>query len=132
MPEVSRALIERLHDAGIGVEIAGVGTGMSSLQALHLLPIQALKIDRAFIHDLGTDPRTAKLVQMIVDIGETLGFDVVAEGVETADQAAALDQCGCLLAQGFYFARPMEGDALRAALAAAPGPAASHPAGGTP
>jgi diguanylate cyclase (GGDEF)-like protein/PAS domain S-box-containing protein len=111
MPEASHAIIERLHAAGIGVEIAGVGTGMSSLQALHLLPIQALKIDRAFIHDLGTDPRTAKLVQMIVDIGETLGFDVVAEGVETKAQLELLRDMGCRTAQGFLFTGVVDAEA---------------------
>jgi diguanylate cyclase (GGDEF)-like protein/PAS domain S-box-containing protein len=108
-PEAAPLLIEQLHAAGIGVQIGGVGTGMSALQALHLFPIQALKIDRAFIHDLGVDERTAQLVQMLLDIGETLGFDVVAEGVETAEQLQLLRGMGCHTAQGFLFTEAVSG-----------------------
>ena len=109
--EAAFTLIEELHAAGIGVQIGGVGTGMSSLQALHLCPIQALKIDRAFIRDLADDPRTAKLVQMIVDIGQAFGFDVVAEGVETDAQLRLLREMGCRTAQGFLFTEPVDADA---------------------
>ena len=107
-PEAAFTLIESLHAAGVGVQIGGVGTGMSSLHALHLFPIQALKIDRAFIHDLDVDARTAKLVQIIVDIGQTLGFDVVAEGVETEAQLRVLRELGCRTAQGFLFTEPVD------------------------
>jgi diguanylate cyclase (GGDEF)-like protein/PAS domain S-box-containing protein len=107
-PDAASVLIEELHAAGIGVQIGGVGTAMSSLQALHLFPIQALKIDRAFIHDLGVDPRTAKLVQILLDIGDSLGFDVVAEGVETAAQLDLLREMGCHTAQGFLFTEPVD------------------------
>ena len=109
-PEEAFAVIEKLHAAGIGVQIGGVGTGMSSLHALHLFPIQALKIDRAFIHDLGTDERTAKLVQIILDIGVALGFDVVAEGVETAGQLQLLEEMGCRTVQGYLFAEPVDAE----------------------
>jgi diguanylate cyclase (GGDEF)-like protein len=110
-PAVALTLIGSLHSAGIGVQIGGVGTGMSSLQALHLFPIEALKIDRAFIRDIDVDPRTVKLVQIIVDIGETLGFDVVAEGVETEAQLEALRAMGCRTAQGFLFTEAVDGAA---------------------
>ncbi len=84
---------------------------MSSLQALRRLPIQALKIDRECIHDLDGDPRTTKLVQIIIDIGQALGFDVVAEGVETAAQLNVLRRMGCRTAQGFWFAEAVDADA---------------------
>ncbi|MBK5331003.1 MAG: EAL domain-containing protein [Ilumatobacteraceae bacterium] len=109
-PEAAFAVIEQLHAAGIGVHIGGVGTGTSSVQALRLFPIQALKIDRAFIHDLGTDQRTAKLVQIILDLGLALGFDVVAEGVETARQLQLLQEMGCRTVQGFLFAEAVDAD----------------------
>ena len=109
-PEEAFAIIGKLHAVGVGVQIGGVGTGMSSLHALHLLPIQALKIDRAFIRDLGTDQRTAKLVQIILDIGLALGFDVVAEGVETASQLQLLEKMGCRTVQGFLFAEPVDAE----------------------
>jgi diguanylate cyclase (GGDEF)-like protein/PAS domain S-box-containing protein len=109
-PADAFAVIRQLHAVGIGVQIGGVGTGMSSLHALHLFPIQALKIDRAFIHDLGTDQRTAKLVQIILDIGLALGFDVVAEGVETAGQLRLLQEMGCRTVQGFLFAEAIDAE----------------------
>jgi EAL domain-containing protein (putative c-di-GMP-specific phosphodiesterase class I) len=110
-PEAALLVIEELQAAGIGVQIGGVGTGMSSLHALHRFPIQALKIDRAFIHDLSTDQRTAKLVQIIIDIGGALGFDVVAEGVETVDQLQLLREMGCRTVQGFLIAEPLDASA---------------------
>ncbi len=108
-PEAAFAVIERLHAAGIGVQIGGVGSGMSSLQALHVFPIEALKIDRSFIRDLEVDPRTSSLVQVILDMGHALGFDVVAEGVETAGQVEMLRGMGCTTAQGFWFTEPVDG-----------------------
>ncbi len=110
-PGSAYAVIEQLHEIGIGVLISGVGTGMSSLQALRRFPIQALKIDRAFIKDLANDPRTPKLVQMIIDIGKGLGLEVVAEGVESAAQLELLRKMGCRTAQGFWFAEPVDGTA---------------------
>ncbi len=110
-PEAAFPLIEQLNAAGIGVQIGGLGTGVSSLQALHLCPIQALKIDREFIRDLDRDPRTAKLVQMIVDLGHAFGFDVVAEGVETEVQLRLLREMGCRTVQGFLFTEPVDADA---------------------
>ena len=110
-PESAYAVMEQLHEVGIGVFIAGVGSGMSSLEALRRFPIQALKIDRAFIKDLVVDSRTPKLVQMIIDIGQALGLDVVAEGVENAAQLDLLRQLGCRTAQGFWFAEPVAGAA---------------------
>jgi diguanylate cyclase (GGDEF)-like protein/PAS domain S-box-containing protein len=107
-PEMAFAVIGTMHAAGIGVQIAGVGTGMSSLQALHLFPIEALKIDRSFIRDLEVDPRTSTLVQIILDMGQALGFDVVAEGVETAGQVELLRGMGCRTAQGFWFTEPVD------------------------
>jgi diguanylate cyclase (GGDEF)-like protein/PAS domain S-box-containing protein len=134
MAEMHRLVprLRELADAGVRLAIDDFGTGYSSLSRLRDLPVHIVKIDRVFAEGLRPGADANALSRVIVDLGRALGFDVVAEGVETADQAAALDQCGCLLAQGFYFARPMEGDALRAALAAAPGPTASHPTGGTP
>ncbi|MEY2401911.1 MAG: hypothetical protein QOJ08_2022 [Ilumatobacteraceae bacterium] len=107
-PETAFTLIEEMHSAGIGVQIGGIGTAVSSLKALYLFPIQALKIDRSFIRDLDGDPRIAKLVQIIVDIGRALEFDVVAEGVETEAQLKLLRDMGCHTAQGFLFTQPVD------------------------
>jgi diguanylate cyclase (GGDEF)-like protein/PAS domain S-box-containing protein len=107
-PGSAYVVIEQLHEAGIGVLIGGVGTGVSSLEALRRFPIQALKIDRAFIHLLAIDSRTPKLVQMIIDIGKALDLDVVAEGVESDAQLQLLREMGCRTAQGFWFAQPVD------------------------
>ena len=107
-PDVARAIIEQLHAAGIGVQIDDFGTGTSSLHALHRFPVRALKIDCSLIHDVGTDPRTTKLVQIIIAMGEALGVEVVAEGVETAAQYELLRQMGCRNAQGFWFTEAVD------------------------
>ncbi|HEX2783324.1 MAG TPA: EAL domain-containing protein [Ilumatobacteraceae bacterium] len=115
-PDVARAIIEELHAAGIGVQIDDFGTGTSSLHALHRLPVRALKIDRSLIHDLGADQRTTKLVQIIVAMGEALGVEVVAEGVETAAQYELLRQMGCRNAQGFWFTEAVDATSAAAFL----------------
>jgi EAL domain-containing protein (putative c-di-GMP-specific phosphodiesterase class I) len=110
-PEVARAIIEKLHAAGISVQIDDFGTGTSSLHALRRFPVQALKIDRSFINELDVDPRTTKLVQIIIAMGEVLGVDVVAEGVETVAQLDLLREMGCRNVQGFWFAEGVDGTA---------------------
>lgn len=107
-PDVARAIIEQLHAAGIGVQIDDFGTGTSPLHALHRFPVRALKIDRTLIHDVGIDPRTTKLVQIIIAMGDALGVEVVAEGVETAAQYELLRQMGCRNAQGFWFTEAVD------------------------
>jgi diguanylate cyclase (GGDEF)-like protein/PAS domain S-box-containing protein len=133
MAEMHR-LVPRLRDlaeAGVRLAIDDFGTGYSSLSRLRDLPVHIVKIDRVFAEGLRPGAEANALSRVIVDLGRALGFDVVAEGIESADQAAALDQCGCVLAQGFYFARPMEGDALRAALSQGGGRAPLPTSGGT-
>jgi diguanylate cyclase (GGDEF)-like protein len=121
-PDVAQAIIEKLYAAGIEVQIDDFGTGTSSLHALHRFHVHGLKIDRSFIHELGIDQRTTKLVQIIVAMAEALGVDVVAEGVETAAQTELLRQMGCHRAQGFWFAEPVDaaaaGDLLGHSIAA--------------
>ncbi len=83
------------------------GTGYSSLSYLHELPIDSLKIDRSFVGAMGDDERKIKIVQSILVLGKALGIDVVAEGVETQEQADLLRRLGCERAQGYFFARPL-------------------------
>ena len=82
------------------------GTGYSSLAYLRRFPIDELKIDRSFVTGLDTDTYDATLVAAMIGIGDALGHRVVAEGVETTEELAALRDLGCQYAQGYLFARP--------------------------
>ena len=99
--------LDRLKQEGITVSIDDFGTGYSSLYYLKILPISTLKIDRSFIRDITTDPNDAQLVETIILMAKNLNIGVVAEGVETEEQLDMLNQFGCRLVQGYYFARPM-------------------------
>jgi diguanylate cyclase (GGDEF)-like protein/PAS domain S-box-containing protein len=103
----ARAALTQLRGTGVRLCIDDFGTGYSSLSYLHELPIDSLKIDRSFVGAMGDDERKIKIVQSILVLGKALGIDVVAEGVETAEQADLLRRLGCEKAQGYYFARPV-------------------------
>jgi EAL domain-containing protein (putative c-di-GMP-specific phosphodiesterase class I) len=115
-PESAHAVLQSFHAAGIPLHIDDFATGHSSLHALRRFPVQALKIDRSFVGELRQDDRTADLVRIIVAMGRALGIDVVAEGVESADQLAALQRMGCHRAQGFWFTAAVDGAAAGALL----------------
>ncbi|GGC16038.1 EAL domain-containing protein [Cellulomonas carbonis] len=100
-----------LHDLGVALHIDDFGTGHSSLAALRDLPVDALKIDGSFIRGMD-DARTGELVRVVVELGRVLGLGVVAECVETADQAAALAAMGCGRAQGWFYGRAEPGDVV--------------------
>jgi diguanylate cyclase (GGDEF)-like protein len=99
--------LEDLRRAGVSLCIDDFGTGYSSLSYLHQLPIEAMKIDASFVKAMVTDERKIKIVQSILLLGKGLAIEVVAEGVETAAQAALLVRLGCERAQGYHFARPL-------------------------
>ncbi|TKC79204.1 EAL domain-containing protein [Trinickia terrae] len=92
---------------GLSIAIDDFGTGYSSLSYLARFPIDTLKIDKSFVQKAATDRRHAELVKAILSIARCLGQEVVAEGVETAEQAVFLRQNGCQVAQGFLFSRPL-------------------------
>jgi EAL domain-containing protein (putative c-di-GMP-specific phosphodiesterase class I) len=106
-PDHAIAVMRALREAGMRIAIDDFGTGYSSLAYLTRFPIGALKIDRSFVKDMSSDKGDATIVRTIIEMAHTLGFTVVAEGVETDRQAAFLRQFGCEQAQGFLFARPM-------------------------
>ncbi len=96
----------RLREIGVRVSIDDFGTGYSSLSYLRDLPIDCLKIDRSFVQGLGLDRRDNALVGAVVGMAVELGLEVIAEGVETAEQLEHLERLGCSRAQGFLFGRP--------------------------
>jgi EAL domain-containing protein (putative c-di-GMP-specific phosphodiesterase class I) len=91
---------------GVHVALEGFGSGDSTLSHLTRIPIDIVKIDRALITRIDRDPQSRALCESIIGIGRALGLDVVAEGVETPAQLAALRTFGCNFAQGFHIARP--------------------------
>lgn len=95
--------------------------GQRQVRRAHLqrLPIDELKVDRAFVSPLSTGTRAASIVESIVSLGHALGLTVIAEGVETEEQLRRLRRVGCDVAQGFLFTRPMPADALPESLRAA-------------
>jgi len=92
-----------LRDLGVSIKVDDFGTGYSSLSYLKALPIDSLKIDRSFIGGLGSDPHDTTIVRAILSIASTVGLSVVAEGVETAEQLAALRALGCPQGQGYLW-----------------------------
>lgn len=96
-----------VREMGCVIALDDFGRGYSSLAYLSRLPVDILKLDREFVADIEGDPRLAALVATIVDLGRTLGMDVVAEGVETPGQLAALRDMGCGYVQGYLVGRPV-------------------------
>ena len=103
-------LLDQLYALGLHLAIDDFGTGYSSLSALQQFPISTLKIDKSFVRDVATNPDDATLVSTIVQMGQNLKLDVVAEGVEAEDQLAFLQSIGCTYAQGLLFGDPMSSD----------------------
>ncbi len=104
--------VDRIKDFGIDVEIDDFGTGYASIVSLLKLRPRRLKIDRQLIMPIVTSPSQRQLVGSIIDIGHSLGVEVLAEGVETMEHAKMLGELGCDALQGYAFARPMSAEEL--------------------
>jgi diguanylate cyclase (GGDEF)-like protein/PAS domain S-box-containing protein len=105
-PELAARLLQTLRGRGVRVAIDDFGTGYSSLSYLRRFPIDTLKIDQSFVRELNV-PDGASMVQAIIDLGRNLGMRLVAEGVETEQEATTLEVMGCDRAQGYFFSRPL-------------------------
>jgi diguanylate cyclase (GGDEF)-like protein/PAS domain S-box-containing protein len=101
-----KAVLEQLGEMELRLTIDDFGTGYSSLAYLRRLPLHELKIDRSFVHALTTDRSDAAIVRSTIDLGRSLGLNVVAEGVDTEETYVALFELGCDLAQGDYLSPP--------------------------
>ncbi|MDV3352284.1 EAL domain-containing protein [Leptothoe sp. LEGE 181152] len=106
-PQPVLATLARLRHWGIQISIDDFGTGYSSLSYLKQLPVDTLKIDRAFIKDMESDSDNLKIVEAIVQLAQVLKLDVVAEGIETEWQAQQLVNLGCTHGQGYWFSPPL-------------------------
>jgi diguanylate cyclase (GGDEF)-like protein/PAS domain S-box-containing protein len=104
--------LQQLRDLGVGISIDDFGTRYSSLTYIKNFTVDRLKIDQCFIRDLTINPSDAAIVRAIVSLGHSLGLEIVAEGVESAEQLALLRTEGCDEVQGFYFAAPMPSEEL--------------------
>jgi diguanylate cyclase (GGDEF)-like protein/PAS domain S-box-containing protein len=116
----AQATMKDLQKLGVGLHMDDFGTGYSSLNHLHKYPFDTLKIDRSFIREITEKKASAEIVRAILDLAHSLNLQVVAEGIETAEQATQLRSLGCRLGQGYYFSRPMTAEAVNAILAAPP------------
>ena len=105
------------RDLGVSVSIDDFGTGYSSLTYLRRLPLDTLKVDKSFVDGLPDDPESVAIVAATIGMAHALGLDVVAEGVETAEQLVRLRALGCEYAQGYHLGRPMPAEELSGLLA---------------
>lgn len=105
--EHALAVLWDMRDAGVQIALDDFGTGYSSLAHLRTLPIDVVKIDRSFVNDVVGDPTTQAISKSIVEMCAALDIQVIVEGVETEEQADAVDALGATLAQGYLYYRPM-------------------------
>lgn len=111
-PEGAIQSLERCKQTGLTVALDDFGTGYSSLSYLHRFPIDTMKIDRSFVNGMMKQDASMTLIKAIIALARGLDMDIVAEGVESGDEAAALRALGCDMAQGYHYARPMSEDDL--------------------
>jgi EAL domain-containing protein (putative c-di-GMP-specific phosphodiesterase class I) len=109
--------LEALKALGVRLAIDDFGTGYSSLSYLQRFPIDILKIAKPFVDGVGSARAESALARAIIALGETLCLRTIAEGIEVHEQLVGLQQLGCELGQGYYFAQPLSGEAMGAMLA---------------
>jgi len=106
-PDEAIAILEEIKEMGINIAIDDFGTGYSSLSYLKRLPVSKLKIDQSFIQGIPEDKENAAIVKATIALAKSLHLHIIAEGVEAEDQKEFLINNGCIIMQGYYFARPM-------------------------
>jgi EAL domain-containing protein (putative c-di-GMP-specific phosphodiesterase class I) len=104
--EATLQAVQEVTARGVTLALDDFGTGYSAITALHRLPIHTVKIDRSFVAGVVREPSSAALVQGLLQLGQGMGLQVIAEGIEDLDQADWLRRHGCAMAQGYAFGRP--------------------------
>jgi EAL domain-containing protein (putative c-di-GMP-specific phosphodiesterase class I) len=104
--------VEQLRALGVAIHLDDFGTGYSALSYLHRLPLDAVKVDRAFTASIDTEERPLHVVRAIISLAHAIGLEVVAEGVANLRQLELLREMKCDLAQGFIFSRPCNADEM--------------------
>jgi EAL domain-containing protein (putative c-di-GMP-specific phosphodiesterase class I) len=111
-PDRAQRILWDLHSRGLKIAIDDFGTGYSSLSRLREMPVEILKIDRAFVSHVDNDEQSAAIVTAFIQLAHGLGMTTLAEGIERPEEWRFLAQRGCMLGQGFYFARPLPADEI--------------------
>jgi diguanylate cyclase (GGDEF)-like protein/PAS domain S-box-containing protein len=111
-PERTQRVLDEMHEAGLKLAIDDFGTGYSSLSRLWTLPVDILKIDRRFVHDLPNSTEAAGMVRAIIGLAHSLNMQPLAEGIERASQRRFLVEFGCALGQGYHFSPPVAPEAI--------------------
>jgi EAL domain-containing protein (putative c-di-GMP-specific phosphodiesterase class I) len=111
--ETVRANVAALKQVGVQVAVDDFGTGYSAFSRLKALPVDAVKIDKSFVQNLGSDVDDLAIVRTIIALADAFGIDVIAEGVETVLAAETLLRLGCRRAQGYLFSRPIDDMAMQ-------------------
>ena len=109
--ETAKDVLEQLTANGVRLQLDDFGTGFSSLSHLRDFPVSGLKIDRSFVQDVHVEPKSQALLKSVASIASNLTLDIVAEGIECAEQMEYLRKVGCHFGQGFYIGKPLEADA---------------------
>lgn len=120
-PAHAARALSKIKETGVSIAIDDFGTGYSSLSYLHQFPLDTLKIDREFVNNMDHNANSRQIVQSIAQLAHSLDMNIVAEGIETRDQMAALKDLGCQYGQGYFMSKPLPADQVMTFIKSSPG-----------